>query len=147
MAFLRAALFWLVATGVIGVYTSINPGFTGVISATHAHMGFLGFFLAMVMGVAYWMMPRPGGIRQTGLEAATFFLLQTGLVLRVVGEPWYRSGGGSVPHTIFVISGFIVLAAMLTFAYAMTKRVVTMKVVHEKAKSRPRPVTQRRPEE
>lgn len=110
-------------------------------------MGFLGFFLAMVMGVAFWMLPRPGGIRQTGLEAATFFLLQAGLALRVVGEPWWRSSGGSLPHTIFVVSGFMVLAAMLTFAYAMTKRVVTMKVVHEKAHLRPRPVTQRKPEE
>lgn len=146
MAFLRAALFWLVATGAVGVYTSINPGFTGLISATHAHMGILGFFLAMVMGVAFWMMPRPGGIRQTGLEAVTFALLQIGLVLRVVGEPWWRSGGGSLPHTLFIASGFIVLAAMLTFAYAMTKRVVTMKVVHEKARLRPRPVTQSKPD-
>ncbi|MFA5551926.1 MAG: hypothetical protein WDA03_09940 [Trueperaceae bacterium] len=147
VAFLRAALFWLVATGAVGVWTSINPGMVALVSATHAHMGILGFFLAMVMGVAFWMMPRPGGIRQKGFEAVTFLLLQTGLVLRVVGEPWWRSGGGSLPHTLFVASGVFVLLSMLTFAYAMSKRVVTMKVIHAKGLGRRRPVTQPKSEQ
>ncbi len=64
VAFLRAALFWLVATGALGVWVSFNPGMAALVRATHAHMGVIGFFLAMVMGVAFWMLPRPGGIRQ-----------------------------------------------------------------------------------
>jgi len=105
-------------------------------------MGIIGFFLAMVMGVAFWMLPRPGGIRQKGFESVTFLLLQAGLVLRVVGEPWWRSGGGSLPYALFTASGIFLLLAMLTFAYAMSKRVVTMKVIHEKGLGRRRPVTQ-----
>lgn len=136
VAFLRAALVWLVATGALGLWVSIQPGLAGLVRATHAHMGVIGFFLAMVMGVAFWMLPRPGGIRQTGLEAATFLLLQAGLVLRVVGEPWWRSGGGALPHALFVASGALLLLAMLTFAYAMSKRVVTMKVIREKGLGR-----------
>ena len=142
VAFLRAALFCLVATGALGVWVSFNPGMAALVRATHAHMGIIGFFLAMVMGVAFWMLPRPGGIRQKGFESVTFLLLQAGLVLRVVGEPWWRSGGGSLPYALFTASGIFLLLAMLTFAYAMSKRVVTMKVIHEKGLGRRRPVTQ-----
>lgn len=131
VAFLRAALFWLVATGAVGLWVTIQPGVAALIRPTHAHMGMVGFFLAMVMGVAFWMLPRPGGIRQTGLESVTFVLLQGGLLLRVVGEPWWRSGGGGVPYALFVLSGVLVLSSMLTFAYAMSKRVVTIEVIRE----------------
>ncbi len=140
--FLRSALFWLVATGALGLWVTIRPGFAALVRPTHAHMGTIGFFLAMVMGVAFWMLPRPGGIRQKGLEAVTFLLLQAGLVLRVVGEPWWRSGGGALPHAIFIVSGACLLAAMLTFAFAMSKRVVTLEVIREKGLGRRRSATQ-----
>jgi len=148
VAFLRAALFWLVATGALGVWVSFNPGMAALVRATHAHMGVIGFFLAMVMGVAFWMLPRPGGIRQKGLESVTFLLLQAGLVLRVVGEPWWRSGGGQLPLELFRASGILLLMAMLTFAYAMSKRVVSIKVIQERGLGRRRPVTRpKRPDE
>lgn len=146
VAFLRAALFWLVATGALGVWVSFNPGMAALVRATHAHMGIIGFFLAMVMGVAFWMLPRPGGIRQKGFEGVTFLLLQAGLVMRVVGEPWWRSGGGQLPYVLFVASGILVLAAMLSFAIAMSRRVVTIKVIHEKGLGRRRPIAEERRE-
>ncbi|NLG08979.1 MAG: hypothetical protein GX560_06970 [Deinococcales bacterium] len=142
VAFLRAALLWLVATGALGLWVTLSPGLSALVRPTHAHMGTIGFFLGMVMGVAFWMLPRPGGIRQTGLEAATFLLLQAGLVLRVAGEPWWRAGGGALPYALFVASGVCLLLAMLTFAYAMSKRVVTLAVVREKGLGRRRAAAQ-----
>lgn len=138
VAFLRAALLWLVATGAVGLYVTVQPGMAGLLRPTHAHMGTVGFFLGMVMGVAFWMLPRPGGIKQGGWEAATFLLLQAGLVLRLVGEPWWRAGGGALPHALFIVSGVLVLAAMVTFASAMSKRVVTLAVIREKGLGRRR---------
>lgn len=138
VAFLRAALLWLVATGAVGLWVTIRPGVAGLMRPTHAHMGTIGFFLAMVMGVAFWMLPRPGGIRQTGLEGVTFVLLQLGLLLRVVGEPWWRSGGGAVPHALFISSGVLILLAMISFAWAMSKRVVTIATIREKGLGRRR---------
>ncbi len=144
VAFLRAALLWLVATGAVGLYVTISPGAAGIMRATHAHMGTIGFFLAMVMGVAFWMLPRPlprpGGIRQAGLEGVTFVLLQLGLLLRVVAEPWWRSGGGQLPHALFITSGVLVLLAMITFGWAMSKRVVTIATIREKGLGRRREV-------
>ena len=45
---------------------AVRPGLAGVLAPTHGHLGTVGFMLSMVMGVAFWMMPRPGGMRQTG---------------------------------------------------------------------------------
>ncbi|MFO8150662.1 MAG: hypothetical protein R6T93_10210 [Trueperaceae bacterium] len=88
-------------------------------------MGTVGFFLSLVMGVAYWMMPRPGGIRQERLEAVTFWLLHGGLALRVVAEPAWRVTLASGWSTALLASALAQLAAMLVFALAMRARVVT----------------------
>jgi hypothetical protein len=138
VAFLRAALGWLVATGVLGVVVSIWPALAGPFRPTHAHMGVLGFFLGMVMGVAFWMLPRPGGIKQTSWEAASFVLLQAGLVLRVVVEPWWRMTGDRNVQVAFVVSGLLLLAAMVVFLLAMSKRVVTLATIREKGLGRRR---------
>lgn len=141
VAFLRAALGWLVATALLGVAVSIWPALAGPFRPTHAHMGLIGFFLGMVMGVAFWMLPRPGGIKQTGWEGVTFLLLQTGLVLRVVCEPWWRSTLSEVAKVGFVASGILLLAAMITFAAAMSRRVVTIATIREMGLGRRRPAS------
>ena len=145
VAFLRAALGWLVATGLLGVLVSIWPGLSGPFRTTHAHMGVVGFFLAMVMGVAFWMLPRPGGIRQTNWEATTFLLLQAGLVMRVVSEPVWRTTLGRGWHVLFVTSSVLVLAAMVVFALAMSRRVVTIDTLREKGSGRRKSVAPRDP--
>ncbi len=135
---MRAALGWLVATGALGVVVSIWPALASPFRPTHAHMGLIGFFLGMVMGVAYWMLPRPGGIKQTTWEAATFLLLQAGLVLRVVSEPWWRTTPANGVHLLFISSGVLLLAAMVVFLLAMSKRVVTIATLREKGQGRRR---------
>ncbi len=136
VAFLRAALGWLVATGLLGVLVSVWPSLAGPFRATHAHMGVVGFFLGMVMGVAFWMLPRPGGIKQTNWEAATFLLLQAGLVLRVISEPAWRTTLAPGWQAVFVASGVLVLAAMVAFALAMSRRVVTLETIRAKGRGR-----------
>ncbi|HZW28516.1 MAG TPA: hypothetical protein VFF08_08655 [Trueperaceae bacterium] len=122
--------------GLAGASMAVWPGSAGALAPTHGHLGTVGFFLSMVMGVAYWMLPRPGGIRQTGFEAVTFALLQSGMVLRVVGEPWWRLGGDALPHALFVASGVLTFAATVAFALAMSRRVVTVEAI--RAAARPR---------
>ncbi len=141
VAFLRAALGWLVATAMLGVAVSLWPALAGPFRPTHAHMGLIGFFLGMVMGVAFWMLPRPGGIKQSGWEGVTFLLLQSGLVLRVVCEPWWRSTLSGVARVGFLASGFLLLAAMIVFAAAMSRRVVTIATIRELGLGRRRPAS------
>ena len=125
----KGALVYLVLTGLLGVLFFLYPPLTSYFRVTHIHLGVIGFFLSMVMGVAYWMMPRPGQLRQERLEALTFYLLNAGLVLRVSSEPWWRYTGDTLPHSLAVASGFLLFAAILVFAYAMQARVKTKEMI------------------
>jgi len=123
------SLVYLVLTGLLGVLFFLFPSLTPYFRVTHVHLGVVGFFLSMVMGVAYWLMPRPGGLRQEGLEALTFYLLNAGLLLRLVAEPWWRYAGAGLPRGLSLGSGLLLFAAILTFAYAMQARVKTKEMI------------------
>lgn len=133
---IRAALLYLVLTALLGVLFFFFPALTPYFRVTHIHLGVLGFFLSIVMGVAYWMMPRPGGLRQEGLEAATFYLLNAGLLLRAVAEPWWRFTGDALPRGLAAGSGPLLLAAILVFVWAMRARVKTKEMVLELRRAR-----------
>ena len=122
---IRFGLLYLVLTGVFGVLFMLQPHLAGYFRVTHVHLGFLGFFLSLVMGVAFWMMPRPGGMRQERATAATFYLHNLGLILRSAGEPWFRYAGGITPQVVMATGGFLSLAAIVIFAVAMARRVRT----------------------
>lgn len=126
---IRAGLIYLVITGALGVAFFAAPWLAGAFRATHIHLGVLGFFLSMVMGVAYWMMPRPGGLRQERSEAWTFWLLNAGLVSRTIAEPWHRLGGPPWLREASIVAGVLLLAAIVLFAWAMWARVKTAKEI------------------
>jgi len=130
-----------VLAGLAGTAMAVRPGLAGVLAPTHGHLGTVGFMLSMVMGVAFWMMPRPGGMRQTGYEAVTFALLQSGMAARVVGEPWWRLTGDPMPHALFAVSGALTFAATVSFALAMSRRFVTVEAI--RAAARPRGTRER----
>jgi len=123
--FVRASLLWLLLNGVLGVVFYLDPGAMGAWRSVHVHAGLVGFFLNMVFGVAYWMMPRPGQIKQPGLEALTFWSLNLGLLLRVVLEPLALTGAYEVYRPWLFLAALMQLFAMVVFAFAMHRRVVT----------------------
>ncbi len=129
---IRAALVYLLLTGFLGVLFYFSPRFVAYFRVTHVHLGVLGFLLSMVMGIGYWMMPRPGGLRQERLEALTFYLLNGGLVLRLIFEPLWYYNTYWLFRQLTILSGLLVFAAILSFAYAMNSRVVTAEVVQRK---------------
>ncbi|HRN19249.1 MAG TPA: hypothetical protein PLU66_09225, partial [Trueperaceae bacterium] len=58
--------------------------------------------------------------------------------LRVVVEPWWRMTGDRNVQVAFVVSGLLLLAAMVVFLLAMSKRVVTLATIREKGLGRRR---------
>ena len=103
VALIRAGLVYLVLTGLLG--------------------------LSFVFGVAYWLMPRPGGLRPEGLEALTLYLLNAGLVVRIIAEPLWRASGLESLRYALVASGVLQVAALLVFAFAMQARVKTKETI------------------
>nr|AWJ66279.1 putative membrane protein [uncultured bacterium] len=126
---IKAGLIYLVLTGVLGLLFSLQPQWSTYFRTTHLHLGFLGFFLSLVMGVAFWMMPRPGGLRQEKLEAVTFYLHNAGLLLRLIAEPWWRYSGDSRLKLLTAISAMLLLAAIAVFVWSMWQRVKTKEVI------------------
>ncbi|APD08617.1 MULTISPECIES: hypothetical protein [Thermus] len=135
--FVRAALLYLVYTALLGSLFYLFPSLVGPFRPSHVHAGLVGFFLQMVMGVAYWMMPRPGGLRQEALEALTFSLLNAGLLLRLALEPLYLMGHEGLRPWL-ALGGALQLLATLVFAHAMGKRVVTADMLRKMREERER---------
>ena len=134
---IRFGLIYLVLTGALGLFLMIRPEFGPFFRLTHAHLGFVGFFLSLVMGVAFWLLPRPGGIRQPGPTAAVFYLLNSGVILRSIAEPFWRAGGPDYTQWLSVTGGLLQLGAMTVFAVAMSRRVMTPEQI-QKARQKAR---------
>ena len=128
---IRFGLVYLVLAAMLGVLFMLEPATAAYFRVTHVHLAFLGFFLSLVMGVAFWMLPRPGGIRQEKAAAATFYLHNAGLIVRSFSEPWFRYAGGLPAQWLLAVSGFLSLAGILVFAVSMSKRVVTAEQIQK----------------
>ena len=92
----------------------------------------------MVMGVAFWMMPRPGQVRQERLEGITYILLNAGLLLRLVIEPWMLNTGNEGLRPVLAASGLLQAGAVTVFAYAMSQRVFSKERLFQMAEERKR---------
>ncbi len=123
--FVRTALAYLVLTGLLGTAFLAWPSWMAAFRVVHVHAGVLGFFSSLIMGVAFWLMPRPGGRRTPRLEAWAFALLHGGLALRVVVDPWWRMVGPSSLRWVLVAAGAATLAGMAIFAVASWGRAVS----------------------
>jgi len=113
------------------VFESVTgQGIPKVLVTQHAHILLVGFFTNMVMGVAYWMFPRPKGFRYSErLAAATYFLLNGGLVLRVIAEPAYVFYSHPIWASLMALAGLSQVAGGLGFVYNAWRRVASPKIV------------------
>lgn len=88
MVYLVAAL--LVALGLAVRTIWQLPPFITALGPVYFHLFMLGWITQLIFGVVYWMFPKYSRSRPHGNESlwhATFWLLNVGLVLRMVSEP------------------------------------------------------------
>jgi cbb3-type cytochrome oxidase subunit 1 len=93
--FIKASLLYLVAALLVGLLLALRGllnllAIVGGLTPVYFHLFMVGWVTQIIAGVAYWMFPkwsrqRPRGY--DGLALATFWLLNLGLLLRVVAEP------------------------------------------------------------
>ena len=126
--FLRAALVYLVgalAVGALLQWPDLAPQLARL-WPTYLHLLVVGWITQVIFGVAFWMFPRfspeqpYGNIR---LGWASFLLLNTGLLLRAVGEPlhWLRPAAPS--NGIVAASALLQLLAGWAFVLNTWPRV------------------------
>lgn len=93
--FIKSALCYFVAALVVALAIALNPllalpRVVITLGPVYFHLLMVGWVTQLIMGVAHWMFPKftrakPRGY--TWLIWTTFFLLNSGLLLRVVAEP------------------------------------------------------------
>lgn len=93
--FMKSAFVYLAAALLLGVVLALPgtinlPNFIQAMGPAYFHLFLVGWVTEMIFGVIYWMFPiitreRPRGNEKIGW--ASYIFLNTGLLLRVGGEP------------------------------------------------------------
>jgi hypothetical protein len=129
----RAALAWLVLGAVVGGLMLVDRAVPGDwrawMAPSHGHILFVGWFLQFALGIAYWLLPRkrrpelPLGYREApGLVAVG--ALNVGLVCRVLGEPFERTGHASdLTLTLLAVSAVLQVVAIVLFVTQLWPRI------------------------
>jgi hypothetical protein len=113
--YLKAALLYFIAALLLGLLLAARglwPLLPAVntLAPVYLHLLMLGWVSQLIFGVVFWMFPKASLDRPRGSERlgwATFWLLNSGLLLRVGAEPWQALRPGPLP------GGLLALAAML----------------------------------
>ena len=66
------------------------PSFMPAMLPVYFHVFLVGWITQIIMGVSFWMFPPMSRVNPRGAEIlgwASFFCINTGLILRVIGEP------------------------------------------------------------
>jgi cbb3-type cytochrome oxidase subunit 1 len=119
--FIKASLLYLVAALLVGLLLALRGllnllAIVGGLTPVYFHLFMVGWVTQIIAGVAYWMFPKWSRQRPRGYDSlalATFWLLNAGLLLRVIAEP---------AQTVSVWPGWgwlIVAAALLQWLAGM----------------------------
>ncbi|MEO6835255.1 MAG: hypothetical protein ABI231_05040 [Candidatus Tumulicola sp.] len=133
--FVKASLLWLCGTFVFGAgmlaFKALGTTLPFDLSVVHAHMGFVGWLVNLVMGIALWFLP----VNREKFPAnrgrypvlpvrSIFIMLNAGLILRLVFEPVLdRWGPAPLTSGALLASALLQTAAVVLFAAVAWLRV------------------------
>ena len=127
--FLKSGFIWFVVGGGLGGLFLILKAFGWwpqwrLFITAHAHIMFVGFITHLIMGVSDWMFPRPKQTRYSERRAIlSLVLLDAGLVLRIIFEPWLGLRTALFLQLMLALSGILQFAAIAIFVYNMWDRI------------------------
>ncbi len=132
--FVKTALLYFVGTFAAGAILAILEASRVPVpviwTILHAHLGSVGWLSNLVIGIALWMLPlnrerfpETQGRYPAWAPLLCYALLNGGLLLRLVAEPWMVSGGGTPAAISFALSGVAQMAGVIVFAAIAWQRV------------------------
>jgi cbb3-type cytochrome oxidase subunit 1 len=121
--FIKTSLLYLVAALGAGLLLALRPlaplpGFVAGLTPVYFHLFMVGWVMQIIVGVAYWMFPKWSKLRPRGYDSlamSTFWLLNSGLLLRVVAEPAQLVSPWSGWGWLIVLAATLQWLAGLTF--------------------------------
>lgn len=141
--FVKAGLLYLVLTFALGgallLLEAAGRPLPYIIGVEHAHLGEVGWLVNVVIGIALWLLPlnrerfpATQGRYPSALVYACFALLNGGLALRLIAEPWFQlAGQPPVAALALAIAAVAQPVAIALFVFVAWQRV--------RAPSRPAP--------
>jgi hypothetical protein len=133
--FVKAGLLYLVLTFALGgallLFEAGGRSVPNVIRIEHTHLGEVGWLVNLVIGIALWMLPLnrerfpdTRGRYPAALTYACFILLNGGLALRLIAEPWYQlSDHPPLASAALAVAAIAQPVAIAMFAYIAWQRV------------------------
>ena len=133
--FVKTGLIYLALTFALGavllMLEALGRPAPYAFAIEHAHFGAEGWLVNTVIGIALWMLPlnrerfpATQGRYPTGLAYACFILLNGGLALRLVAEPWYQlDGKPPVAATLLAIAAIAQPLSIALFVAIAWQRV------------------------
>lgn len=129
--YIKSAFVYLAAALLLGVVLALGavtqlPVWLAYLSPAFFHLIMVGWVTQMIFGVIFWMFPIVTRARPRGNEAlswAAYFLLNAGLLLRIVCEPFNSMQPGSIWGWGLVISAFFQWLAAVIFVFYAWPRV------------------------
>ena len=129
--FVRTALLWLLAAFIVFALLLLNQGFNidGRIAALQPvayHLLMVGWATQLIAGVALWMLPPFSKEKPRGNEAlgwVTYFALNIGLALRVIGEPANTISPSPLFAIMLALSAVLQVTAIWCLVFALWPRV------------------------
>jgi hypothetical protein len=133
--FVKAGLVYMALTFVLGgtllLLEAAGRPAPYVIGVEHAHLGEVGWLVNVVIGIALWMLPlnrerfpATQGRYPSTLVYACFALLNGGLVVRLLAEPWFQlAGRPPVAAVALALAAVAQPAAIALFVYIAWQRV------------------------
>lgn len=129
--FIKTALVYFVTALLIGLILAANALFTlplvvAALNPIYFHLFMVGWITQLIIGVAYWMFPKFTREQPRGsgrLARITYFCLNVGLWLRLIGEPMLSLQTGKLWGWLVALSALLQWLAGLTFVVNTWPRV------------------------
>ena len=121
--YIKSSLLYFIAALLLGLVLALRllvtlPAFVAFLTPAYFHLLMVGWITQMIFGVAYWMFPtysreQPRGSEKLGW--ATYLFLNSGLLLRAVGEPLVASRPEAGLGWLLLLSALLQWLASLCF--------------------------------
>lgn len=111
--FIKSGMLFFMLSLVLGVLTQALPELTARLTPLFWHSLMVGWITQIIIGVSLWMFPgrsKTEDFRSQFLSWAIFGALNTGLILRIILEPFFDT------QLVLVSLGLIVSAVLQTLA-------------------------------
>ena len=121
--FIKSALVYFIVALFVGILLAAQtlwklPNQLAALFPVYLHLLVLGWITQLIFGVVYWMFPKYSKDKPRASEGfgwATFWLLNTGLLLRAIAEPLNTGQSGTGWGWMLVLSALLQWLAGIFF--------------------------------